>query len=76
MCFFNSNVHNWCFTQCSKSQITCGSLLLVSRLLTAYSTYITRQLPSCPFTLKELLFLFYDVFLQLLSLCIYDFTQV
>ena len=27
-CFFNSNVHNWCFTQCSKSQTTCGSLLL------------------------------------------------
>ena len=76
MCFFNSNFHNWCFTQCSESQITRVSLLLVSRLLTAYLTYMTKQLPSCPFTLKQLLFLFYDVFLQSLSLCIYDFTQV
>lgn len=47
MCFFNSNFHNWCFTQCSESQITRVSLLLVSRLLTAYLTCMTKQLPSC-----------------------------
>lgn len=90
MCFFNSNVHNWCFTQCSKSQITCGSLLLVSRLhrifnlhyqaITIMPIYLKRTaifiLWCLPAVIVTVHIWFYTSLIAQKLFCIFCFTSI